>query len=377
MLDYEVLKTEYEGLVGFEQPTDNTYPALTAPLNESDSGIFIQRVHPLCTVENIFNTAPQVDDFNTWLQKLYDGAVVQVFNDIMVEKKMESTYKAVVDSLRLYDGIGRQVDRVIKRGRFVGFEIIVSPQEGLQVAISKIGFQVDTIQTGMDLYLYHSSQLDPLLIHPINITKVNSFSWFTIPDAILSGVSESNDSDGVFYLGYYEDELTGQVFYRRQSWDTPCSTCNNYDVSAFNRWSKYITIRPISVASSRIQSDGTLFDLNYITYEREQNWGMNLSISVYCNLTAFFSQNKAIVAPALSMRIAIQILNLIAFSTRINAIAEQSFKLAHAELDTRKDSGSFYMQYYQTLKATNMDLSGINSACLPCLKKAGITRKAI
>jgi hypothetical protein len=380
MYNAELLKANFASLVGFLQPNDVGYPAIPEALATSNSGRFVQMIHPLCTIENIMNAAPEFPTdaaFLAWLQKIYDSSVLELFTAFIRQRKLDNANRALLDSQILFDGIGSFVDRIIKKGRFVGFRINISAQQGLQVAIPAIGLQADAAQE-ITLYLYHSSQLEEVASYPITVERASNFNWTDIEGAILKFYDKNRNSEGVFYLGYYEDDLAGQAISRAYNWSTgPCGSCGqDWNVSAFNKWSKFVKIQAVSFPASAINIEKTIPDERKVEYDVQQNWGLNLSLSVACDMTDFFSLNKMIFADALAMQIAIRLLGVIAYTTRLTAIADQTKALAMADLDYSNKS-SFAYGFNQELKALQIDFSGLSSQCMPVMKTAGIKFSAI
>jgi hypothetical protein len=413
----------FAGLVGFKQPSDPNYALIDADLTVSSSGRYIQTAHPLCTLENIYNTAPEfdkyvypawvagsyststvvvhlgvkykanadvvladaapgispkwtaIDPFSEYLRDIIKSSIVELTSDFLTAKKADETQRSIIDSLKLYDGVGPLTDLIIKHGRFVGFEITLSSQEGLQVQFDKLGFQSNTLQASLNFYLFHSSQKAPLKVFDLNIQTADAFAWSELADAILK-FYDTHDTQGAFYFGYFESDLTGQAVRKIQNFTKPCLTCSSYDIRSYEQWSRYVNIRPVYFETSYL--DGTnLPNLNGRTYASDTNWGMNLSMTVNCDLTEFFCKNKALVADALAMKISLKFLDVLAFNTRIGAIADKTKGLAMAELDDNEQSGSFNAKYFRRLKALSFDFSGLSSACMPHEKRLGITYSSI
>lgn len=425
MYDSTRLKQGFAGLVGFMQPYDPQYPLIPSNLTATSTGRSVQKTHPLCTLENLNNVAPEfakfdytpwevkaysatsivsndnkvwrasvdlnelygepgsggsgnwveVNMFGEWLQDIYNSSVIEMVSDLVRYKKLEHSNRTLIDSLKLYDGMGALADRIIKQGRFVGFEIKLSNQEGLAVIIDKIGIQLDTIQEIVPIYLYHSSVEEPLLELEIAAAKANSFSWSVVADAILK-YYDAHDTDGVFYLGYYEDELDGdtQAIKRTSSWGTePCYGCTGWNHYSWSNWSKHFSIQAFHATPT---NGVDVFDKESIVYENDNNWGLNLAITVGCDLSEFFIQNKLMLGDALAQKICLKLLGEIAYTTRMNFINDKTRALALADL-AESDKDSFLNKYLNELKALSVDFSGINSDCMPCIKKQGIKMGAV
>ena len=414
----------FAGLVGFTQPNDPAYPKIDADLTLSRSRKFIQRTHALCSLENIYNVAPEFNSFDypawvaqayaadvivsnanvlyksseatlitdvpgasakwvvyspfsNWLREIYQNACMGLISDLILYKKLNEVGKSLLDSMRLYEGFGMLADKIIKRSRFVGVQFEIKNQETMTVSLNWIGLQLTQPQATLNLYLYHSSVEDPLQVFPITIDKQNTFTWAQLEvPAVMDVYSANNDSSGVFILGYYEDDLAGQAVKKQMNLSgAPCATCSMYNINAYKSWSKHVRISSIEVAEEGLDADRNLFDTAFLSSAKDTNFGMNLAISVFCDLTSMFCGNTALFADALAKRLALDILQEIAFNTRLNAISDKTKALAMAELNPEGES--FKREYYDEIKGLNIDFSGFSSECLPCVPKGGIRYKSV
>lgn len=419
MYNAQTLQQKFLGLVGFTQYNDPSYPVLPASLLQSSSRIFIQTVHPLCYLETIFNCAPEfskfqypawaagnynagsiithadtlyiattaasagdvpgvagmwqeTDPFGAWLQSIYNASIIEMMADFIRARALDNANRGLLDSQILFDGIGLYSDRIIKSGRFVGLALTVNNQQGLQATIERLGAQFDTAQD-LTLYLYHSSVREPLLTFDINVAKASSFNWQQ-PEAelILKFYDDTHNAGGYFFLGYYEGDLSGQAIrFDYNFYSGPCVGCNPYNTQAYNKWSRYVKINSFSVPASALDDDRNLFDINRVQWGGDGNYGLNLAVSVECDMTEFFGVHKMQFAQALAMKICLKLLAVIAYSTRMTAVEDKTRALAFSDL-SEKDTDSFLNQYKNELKALSVDFSGMSSDCMPCTNKRGV-----
>lgn len=427
MVNNELIKSCFSGLIGFKNSHDPEYPRLYDSLTESRSGWYINSIHPLCSIENIYNSAPNFrnfeyqfatwspfitykkgdivnfsnvnyvaiqdgpseepsydiaywkiwDPFSSWLEEFLELTSVNFVNEFMVQKKIMQGSRSFVDSLVLYQGNGSLSERIIKEQRFVGVQINVNKQEGLVVRIDSIGLQIDTPQENLDLYLYHSSKETPIKILPINIENAGSFSWINVDSLILD--NSLVNSDGVFYLGYYEDDLAGQALRRKMDFSRPCMGCGSTNINLFNQWSKYVKVKAFSVRGSDLDEDKNVFAFDAPEFESESNFGINLKISAYCDLSSLICRNINILAEAFAQKVALCFIEMIAFNNRLNVISDTTKQLAMSELNDNEGSSSFLMKYKKSLNSLTMDFEGTSSVCLPCVssKSVNIKKSAI
>jgi hypothetical protein len=420
MYDIASLRTAFTSLVGILQSNLPQVPAISPPLSVSNSLVYVQDKHALVSLENIwyaaplFNpndypawvslypytagasvfysgllyqaknnvtsaTSPNADPtnwaiynpFQAWLQQKYNQAVSNLFAAVVIKKKLTHMQKAIMDRVRLYTGGGTIYQKVLSTSSFVGFEIVPQSAEGLLVFIDSVGIQSDTAQLASTLtyYLYHSTVATPLLTWDAGAISANTFAWKDLKsggnfNAILEYLQYN--TSGSYFFGYYQDDLVGSVL--SKNWDcgaSPCYSCNGSDLGLFNQWSKWVTLRNIQVQNKDLDIDRNLFNTNNIVRNNLTNWGLNMSITVRCDLTKFIIYNPLLWADAFAFQLAKEFLEAIAMSTRINPTNNQIQVAARSELD-KKFTGAWINKYYDSLEALNIDLSGFSRVCQPC-----------
>lgn len=411
MYDLDTLVDKFSGMIGVRQPYDPDHTIVSIFANEPSTGRYLQDYHPLCTLENLENCAPDFRNFvyqnwdaataykvnrivnhagsiwranadtvaaetpgvdpkwvkitawDAWLLDQYRSGIQMMIGDLLRYKKLEASNRALIDSLKLFDGIGSLNSRIAKRGRFVALEISVSRQEGLRVLIDKVAVQSDA-GGNLPLYLYHSSTKYPLKTWSLNLGAGQVFSWQSLEDAMLQYFDDSHSTEGSFYLGYYEDDLAGQAIKRESTWGVaPCYGCTGWNAQSYERWSKHVTVKAVSFMPAYLDSDN-LPDMDGRSYDPSTNWGINLALTVVCDMSTYFAHNKAVLADAIGMAFAVKMIGQIAYSTRMNTVPDKLRALALQEL-SEKDEDSFLNKYKQEIQAVSLDFSGLSSACLP------------
>lgn len=408
-------------LVQFENVADPSYGTIDNSLITSDTGRLISSAHPLVTVENLYNVAPEFDKYNypawvagvllkkgsyvksagslfavkhdilaadntvapvngpdfelsnpfsAWLTSIKNQSAIELISKLVEMKKLTDAGKTILESTRLYEGGGTFVDRIINKGNFVAFEIQLKPGENLQTVISQIGIQMDGI-VDVPFYLYHTSLSGPLSITPITARGSLDFNWSAVTLALQSvdyDPATGHDVGGLFYLGYYQDDLGG-VQAINKNFDigiAPCASCNTYNITAFGKWNKRVRFRSCLVDAMDFVGDRLMFNPQEVEYTPGYNWGINLAISVNCDISNFICKNKLTLADAMVKMCAVNGLKKIAYCTRLNAIAATIKDTAMAELNTDIKSSSYYSEYMAALKAMNIEFSGFDEDCLPC-----------
>lgn len=419
------------GLAQFSQSADPNYPVLDSRLTTSITGRSISQVHPLLSVETLYNIAPEFDQyiypafdtgidifkgkiyehegtlyaalvdikaisniiappfsaffvvtnpFSAWLYEISSQSAIELATLLLQNKKLAMMTKSLLESMRLYEGGGLYTEREIGRGRFVGFEIEVVPNENILIEINSIGMQVDSELTNFRIYLYHSSQPEPIAIAIVEVTGGLSFGWTTVAGFNLKNLDLTKyDNGGVFYLGYYElDFGSVQAISKRMNiGKRPCMGCDKYNHQAYSTWSKRMMLNSISVDSDYLNPDKTLFDANKVNYHNDRNFGLNFAISIKCDVSEFFCKHKVLFADAYAKLVGVNLMKQIAYSTRINFIPELTRAGAAGELDPTKGSGSLLSDFNKALQAVDYDFSGFDRDCLPCSTRSSVTYGAI
>lgn len=421
MYDITTVKTAFRNLIGWRGSLDADMPVLSSALKTSNSGLYFEDAHPLVTLENIDSTFANIDGnmyanyspttsyaigtivrsssityisltaankgntpetsptnwsplINTIIQNIGDNAVVNMLERFLNERKLQNASKSLLDDLRLFDGEGRVTSSVIAQSRFVGFEVKVRNYSGLVASIRKISGQFTATQSGLTIYLFHSSQKTAVATYVMTTTKAYSAEWFT-PVAFDMNFCKYayNDAGGAWYVGYFEDSLTGQAINRDIDFLTePCRDCwkDEYNHLSWELRNRYVSIMPCCFANDYL--DGVNCpDMKGLSYLSNCNFGLNLAITAHCDLTDFFVDNKTIFTRVLWKQVAYDIIKQIAFSTRIDGLKETLRGDAYAEL--KGDPGKAYRngiehELNNEYKAINFTVDDLNS---PCMNKTG------
>lgn len=423
MYNVSQLKTGFQSLVGTLQSNLPQVPQISAPLTDSLSGIYVQDKHSLVTLENVWYAAPNFspqnwnnwvsgsnyvlgyvvnvsgvlyrakvaltndivsppsdptnwevyDPFQNWLLQKYNQAITNLFAEVVKRKKLMNMGKAIMERQQLYRGGGNIQNLVISDDSFVGYEFNIQSAEGLIVLIDEIGIQSTETQAEMDFYLYHTDNKAYLGKWTLPIADSYTFSWQKLLNssspAQYNCIMEymAQNTTGSYIFGYYQRDLTGQAISKQ--WDcstSPCIGCNSIDLNFYNQWSRWTTMRNVKVPASALQfGSRDMFDTNAIVYGNMSNWGMNLSMTVRCDLTRYILYSKYLFADAFAMQYAKELLDVIAKNARLDPIVAKIQTKAAADLDIRFP-GSWVKSYYDSIDALNLDMSGFSKVCMPC-----------
>jgi hypothetical protein len=174
-----------KSLLGWRNHPDTDLIQITdAELLEPESGLYYNDVNPYINTEMIVNSIPEAEDYEDYLKKKVSSGVAKLMTKLVLLKKDLNSTKTLLNSSRMFDGPGRFDNVVPNEGKFVGFEIQLKDAYGLKAIIDNIGFQFTTGQTGLNIYLFHTSQEEALLTIPITTTASRSFQWVTLEEKV-------------------------------------------------------------------------------------------------------------------------------------------------------------------------------------------------
>lgn len=410
-------------LVGWEQgySEDNM---INKDLTTSESGLSFQGAHPLMTLENIRATMPEDfpqryaewdenkryragnivgyqgkyykallnhtgivpgTDASYWeryyilsdyLKKLVAYGIAEMVQTFTQIKKLERETKPLLEHRTFFDGAGRVKATLMNNHKLVGFEIVPVRSMGVTAKIEKVGLQMYGGTGTIKLYLFHSSQVDPIKTFEVEFTKTNGgFQWFTLDDCYLPYISNDNNSGGSWFLCYNQDELPQgmEAVNVSKDWSRePCGTCNIGSVETWRELTKYLQVSPFMVnAWETFTEYPQMWDIAQTMYTNTQNYGMNCEISVGCDLTDFIITQRQIFATVLQKQVTAIALRTMAMNPSVRVNRNQSnvnrldvlYELDGSAQGTPRGLGYELKKAYEALR---FDTQGLDRVCLSC-----------
>lgn len=411
-------------LIGWEQNYDTSDLKISDALTVSESGLYFQQIHLLLTLQNMSCIAPdfknmtfeeysaekayskgnivkynellykalqnsvgkqpdieseywvETNPFSEWLESKTKASIQKAISRYCNEKIAQGTYKTLCENRTLFDGTGRLVDVVKNKKNLVGFEIIPIRAKGVTTKINKIGLQF-TEPGEYTLYLMHSSMDAPVKIIKLNKIRKNSIEWFSLNDIYLPYQSDDNDAGGSWYLCYFQSELPegSQAIRKNKDWSKePCGSCSRKELLAWQAWSKYIEVHPFFVNEElvEIEEEPRLWDVENNQYTYDNNYGLNLEITVACDITDFIIEQRMLFQDIIAKQVAVDMLREFAYNANvrtnrhsINASRLDILYEVDGDSSSMKKSGLSY-QLDMAFKAIKLSTSGIDRVCLPC-----------
>ncbi len=329
----------------------------------------------------------ETNPFSEWLESKTKASIQKAISRYCNEKMVEGTNKPLCENRTLFDGTGRLVDTVKNKKNLVGFEIVPVRAKGVTVKINKICLQF-TKAGEYTLYLMHSSMDAPVKIIKLNKIRDNSAEWFSLNDIYLPYQSEDNDAGGSWYLCYFQSELPegSQAIKKDKDWSKePCSSCSRSEYLAWKAWSKYLEIHPFFVNEELINIEDEslhLWDVENNQYTYNNNYGLNLEITISCDITDFIIEQRMLFQDIITKQVAVDMLREFAYNANvrtnrhsINASRPDILYEIDGDSSSMKKSGLSY-QLDMAFKAIKLSTEGIDRVCLPC-KNNGIKYRTI
>lgn len=328
-------------------------------------------VDPITAGTGVWGLATQFQGYVQ--QQIFNAAAVNLIGAVIQRKKLLGLGKAILERQQLYRGLGISSNLIINLNNVVGFEIKPASAEGLLIQLDQVGIQLSLAQEELTLYLYHTSRQAPVQIFHIAANTPNTFDWETLTDingkpCILGymgvdSVVEVN-TEGAYRFMYFQEDLIGQAV--NKTWDCtalPC-TCDSANLTMYNKWSRHTRFRNILMSADSFDADKNMLNTDATSYDTNSNWGLNLSITVRCDLTGTIEYARLQLADAFVKQLDYEILKVIAYSPRLNPGEGGIKQAAQADLDTQIPS-AFVNDYWNAVEMVNLDLSGFSSACMP------------
>lgn len=316
------------------------------------------------------------DAKSDWLHRLQVQAITGMVQRFVTEKSLLKESKALLERRTFFDGSGRLANTVRNGQRLVGFEIIPVRSMGVTAKIERIGLQMTGATGKVRVYLFHSSQVEPMQVADLEFTKTNGgFQWFDVHDWFMPYISMANDSGGSWYLVYDQAALPEgmEAVNVTKDWSRePCGTCNIGSVEAWRELTKYLQISPFRVTSSTtFEQYPELWDIAENVYTNTQNYGLNVEVSVMCDLSDFIIRERNIFATCLQKEMAARVIRMLAMNPNVRVNRNQSnasqFDLLY-EVDGNPQGRETGLgkELRDAYAALDINTRGIDRICLTC-----------
>lgn len=428
------IQDKFSTLIGWSQ--DNfSQDKISEYLTVSDSGKYFQDEHPLISLDNLRSIAPDFSDLSYEQydsQKNYKKNYVVKYNSNCYKAKVDSIgkqpdvnteywiktdgfsewlYSKMLSSIQrailrfctnkqsnfitspicenkvLFTGTGRLCDKVENKSNYVGFELDFARHRGVIAKLNRIGLQF-TQAGDYTIYIMHSSSYEPIYTLTLTKNKANTFEWFNLDNIIMPFVSEKNDAGGSWYIVYSQNELPegSMAIEKQRDWSKkPCEACMSADYNLWIAWSQYLEVHPFLVNSEfvdNVSSQISMWDAEKNIYTNLTNYGLNLDITIECDITDFLIEQRNIFTDVISKQFAVDMLKEFAYNSNvrtnrhsINASRQDIIMLLDGGQSPFEKSG-LISELENSFKALDFSTRGISKVCLAC-KNNGIKYRSI
>ena len=408
-------------LVGWEQSYD-PQGQIAAGLTESESGLTYQQAHPMVTLENIkaimpeqfmyqypawdkdmeygkgdkarhagkvwesesnhnVNNVPsdessdwqEYDFLSVWLERLTRSAIAKTVQTFLQKKSLLRESKNLLERRSLFDGAGRMDNTIANGQRLVGMEIVPAYSMGVTTKLERIGLQMTGATGVVTLYVFHSSMRDPYKTIEFNVQKGNgTMEWQELKDCYLPYMGDT----GAWYVVYNQADLPAgmEAVNVTKDWSRePCGTCNRGSLEAWRELTKYLMVSPFRVTSLETFAEyPELWDIEENVYTNTHNYGMNMVLSVGCDLTAFIISQREIFATCLQRQLACDVLRTLAMNpdVRVNrhqANATKEELLYEVDGNPQGRATGLGKELQDAYAALDLDTRGLDRICLTCV----------
>jgi len=404
------------GLIGFSNDYNSNVPDIDEDLLASRSGRYVNQLHELLAYENILiaanqfnrytpkvwndtknyktgeviahenvlyralrdnvNKSPEAsgDDwattnaFSHYLRTKYTQSALAMIDTVVQSNKLNGTARTLFASRPLFVGQGYIQHQITKNGAFRGIRITLRNADTIML-LRAIGLQTTAAQNGIKVYVYHSSRLSPVKIIEVNQPAGIQYTWHVLTEEVQLAFKElsAHTLGGHWYIGVYEDELTGNLIEKEVSFTGAgsCGSCTHAveNSNLYRSWSSLIGVKSFYVAEENTYVDKSLWDETDEVYDDRRAFGINLQFAVECDITDVLCENSGVLTTAFAQQLKVDMLRALSVSLRNNSQNEKIAALAKYELEGSEGKPGEGAALQRALKALHVDLSGMSKLC--------------
>lgn len=422
---YRIKDIQYglRNLVGFEQDL-NPANKISDDLTTSESGVYFQAAHPMVTISNIkknmpvelyaeyeewdptkqyalhvyvkhngmiwYSMAPSINSepsnlnpdwipyniLSIFLRSAVNDGIATMVQRFVREKMLDKVAPSIIERKMFFDGAGRMYDTITSSDSIVGFELVPRRAMGVVTKINRIGLQFYGGNAFLNVYLFNSNVSKPIATQRLIVVGDGSLKWYNLNDWNLA-YSGTNTAGGSWFVVYDQSELSAGMEAINSGMDfsrSPRQTCCG-SIGKFENYKQITQNLEFYPFSNREAFTTQMWDITRNIYPGCINYGMNLEVTVGCDLTDFIISQRDNFADCLQKQVAANLMRRMAFNPddRIN---NSQLKIAPERIAYEVDGepgreSIFAKELKEAYKALDLNTRGIDKVCLPC-KNRGI-----
>ena len=358
--------------IGWRDFYDSTeIPALNTDLTTTNSGQYFQDYLPF-DLDVIKACLPSSLTLDKFLEDVRKAGVTKLANEIKKTKISNFNGRSTLSNYTIFKAGGIPAhDQIAKYNRFVGIELDLVDDIGLKAVLNRLGIQLTTAETDLTLYVFHTDSPTPIQTITIDSNTAGKMSWISEDLEVFQNTTDY--SQGAFFIGYYEEDLTGYAIKYNdrtfKGFDVGfCGNCSSLSRNKSKGWKalkRYVDLKPFYITD--YGTKGELFDYDKAIYTPDNNYGFNFNLSVKCDLTLFFIQEIDSYLDALGYAVAVETIKRLQMSFQNNFIEDELSENFNLELYGTDSNGVDTIQknFRDSVNSVMLDTTYLSGVCLP------------
>ena len=297
----------------------------------------------------------------------------------MSTKRVNKESRTLLEHRAFFDGAGRLQDTMPNQDKIVGFELVPVHGLGVTVKIDKVGLQFNS-PGKVTIYVFHSGKSEPVYEHTFGYDRTNgTFKWFEPKDWYLPYLNPWG-AGGSWYLVYVQrdcipdDGVLMEAIRVSKDWNAePCGSCNIGSVQAWRELLQYVKMSPFQVGTPGDwdRYDPHRWNLANNAYTPYTNYGLNVMVSVQCDVTDLIIKNKQQFAPVIKLQTAYDILRNADMNPDVVVSRYQS-NISHTDVRYELDGSAathkkgMGIELDKEYAALEVETQGMDKVCLGC-----------
>ena len=297
----------------------------------------------------------------------------------MSTKRVNKESRTLLEHRAFFDGAGQLQDTMPNQDKIVGFELVPVHGLGVTVKIDKVGLQFNS-PGQVTVYVFHSGKSEPVYEHTCGYDRTNgTFKWFEPKDWYLPYLNPWG-AGGSWYLVYVQrdcipnDGVLMEAIRVSKDWNAePCGSCNIGSVQAWRELLQYVKISPFQVGTPGDwdRYDPHRWNLANNAYTPYTNYGLNVMVSVQCDVTDLIIKNKQQFAPVIKLQTAYDILRNADMNPDVVVSRYQS-NISHTDVRYELDGSAathkkgMGIELDKEYVALEVETQGMDKVCLGC-----------